>query len=154
MILKIDQDFREGRHEIRRLKRGLKTLCRIGVKINNIRIYKTQRGAHIYCHIDDTFQGFQINSEDLNLFQAICGDDLDRVFKNHLRIKTSQYKEQRWNILFDEKYRISSESIELISAEIVDLELTERFSSFLTALKYRYYNEIHENIIYFFKNSY
>ena len=154
MKLKIDQDFREGRSEIRRLKRGLKTLCRIGVKINDLKILKTQRGAHIYCDIDDTFQGFKITDEDLNLFQMICNDDLDRVLKNHLRIKTGEYINQRWNILFDEKYKLSADSIELISREIYDFELTGRFSSFLTFLNYRYYNEIHENIIYFFKNSY
>ena len=154
ITLKIDQDFRNGQHEIRRLKRGMKTLCKIGVKIENIIIYNTQRGVHIYMLIQDRFQGFEVTDEDLNMFQMVCNDDLDRVFKNHLRIKTQQYEFQRWNILFIRKFSISAQGRKLISKEEYNLELTTLFSSFLDFLKYRYYNHYHENIIYFFKNSY
>jgi hypothetical protein len=92
-MLKIDVDYKPSKYW---LSKWVATRCLIlkemGYKVLGVEVFQTERGFHAYIKIENN-----VDDEELNMLQFLCGDDHTRVKINEWRIKRGI---KDWNRLF------------------------------------------------------
>ena len=92
-MLKIDLDFKPPKEWFEFWKTTRQMIVEGGgYTVEYIKTFETKRGHHLYIKIEE-----DIDAEEANKLQFLCGDDHTRVKINSWRIKRGI---KHWNILF------------------------------------------------------
>jgi len=95
--IKIDIDDRNT-FDIERFLWALRNLLATddNVKIEEVEVYETKKGYHIYLHLKQEIPPLQCL-----IWQCLLGSDINRELFNYMRIKDG---DKNWNVLFKRKW--------------------------------------------------
>jgi len=114
-VLKLDCDRKLDRIRI------ADALSLLGIKPLRASVFRTANGFHVYIHI----KGSLTDMETVAL-QVILGSDYRRECFNLMRVRSNNFKDGSWNILFSrKKYAIKKKKLIKISAERYDERLSK-----------------------------
>lgn len=130
-ILKIDLD---GKNSLNIFLKRAWLIKYLGLYINDVQVYDTNHGYHIYLHLENTLEPMEVL-----LFETILGDDPRRAAMSFLKYKHGVEDIEKIDILFIEKYQVNMfNEISLVSTEKYNPRWTEQIEKVLNEQKSQY----------------
>ena len=130
-VIKIDLD---GKNSLGTFISRMWMIKYLGLYIDNIKVYDTRKGYHVYLHLAQTLENWEIL-----LIESILGDDPVRVMCSYVKLRQGVEGIEKIDVLFMEKYRVNMyNEIETLSTEEINPHFSQQIEGILNEQKSKY----------------